>query len=226
MSITDLDTKTDSAYDSIGFNDIKDVVKKGVGIKRNNGNVLKLDKAEYAAVVSRISTEYKRRKNHGGVQYIERSTDGKDAKFFLYLFVDHGFDNYEIIARLDYAKQDTLINELRRMIENGRETERVSTGTSRLRAFYGNANRSGNSSPNGSIKNANVQKNTGGRGQRSEDNGRAGSANSSRLDERGNSKREVKEQYSSQETDAGFRHLHRKNALHRGNPIRLAQCWT
>ena len=199
---TDVDTNADTDYDNIGLNDIKDVVKKGVGIKWNNGNVLKLGREEYAAVVSRISTEYKRRENHGGVQYIERSTDGKDAKFFLYLFVDHGFDNYEIIARLDYAKQDALIDELRRMIQNGRETERVSTGSSGLRTFYGNTDRSGNSSPNGGIKNAHDKKNSGGRGQRSQDNGRSGSADSDRSHERDNSTRGVKEQYSSQETDA------------------------
>ena len=184
------------------MNDIKDVVRKGTGIKWNNGNTIKLERAEYAAVVSRISTEYKRRKTHGGVQYIERSTDGKDAKFYLYLYVDHGFDNYEIIARFDYAKQDGLIHELRRMIQNGRETERVSTGSGGLRTFYGNADRSGNSSPNGGIKNADDKKNFGSRGQRGKDNGRVGSADSGRLDERSNSTRRVRDQFSSQETDA------------------------
>lgn len=198
---TDLDTDADSAYDSIGFNDIKDVIKKGAGIKWNNGNAIKLDIAEYAAVVSRISTQYDSMEHHGGVQYIERSTDGKDAKFFLYLFLDHGFDDYDIIARLDYAKKDALIDELRRMIQNGRETERVSTGSGRLRAFYGNAARSGNSNPNGGIKNANGKKNSGSRGQRSQNNGQPGATDSDGSHERGNSTSGVKEQLSSQETD-------------------------
>ena len=198
---TDLDTDADSDYDSVGFNDIKDAIKKGVGIKWNNGNVLKLDGAEYAAVVSRISTQYRSMEHHGGVQYIERSTDGKDAKFFLYLFVDHGFDSYEIIARLDYAKQDELIHELRRMIQNGRETARVSASSGGLRTFYGNADRSGNSSPNGGIKNADDKKNSGSRGQRSTDNGPIGLADSGRLDEGSNGTRGVNELFSSQETD-------------------------
>ena len=198
---TDVDINGDTAYDSIGLNDIKDVVKRGTGIKWNNGNVIQLERKEYAAVTSRISTEYNRRENHGGVQYIERSTDGKDAKLYLYLFVDHGFDNYEIIARLDYAKQDGLIDELRRMIQNGRETERVSTGSGGLRSFYGNAARSGNGSPNRGLKNANDKKNSGSRGQRSRDNRRPGATDSDRSHERGNSTRGVKEQFSSQETD-------------------------
>lgn len=198
---TDLDTDADSTYDGIGLNDIKYAVRKGTGIKWNNGNAIQLERKEFAAVTSRISTEYKRRKNHGGVQYIERSTDGKDAKLYLYLFVDHGFDNYEIIARLDYSKQDELIDELRRMIQNGRETERVSTGSGRLRTFYGNSARSGNSSQNGGIQNADDKKNSGSRGQRSKDYGRICSADSNGSDERGNSTGGVKGQFSSQQTD-------------------------
>lgn len=198
----DLDENANADYDSIGFNDIKDVIKKGVGIKWNNGNAIKLDIAEYAAVVSRISTQYDSMEHHGGFQYIERSTDGEDAKFFLYLFLDHGFDDYDIIARLDYAKQDALIDELRRMIQNGRETKRVSAGSGGLRTFYGNAAGSGNSNPNGGIQNANGKKNSGGGGQRSQDNGQPGATNSNGSHENGNSTSGVKKQFSSQETDA------------------------
>ena len=199
---TDIDTDAVSAYDGVGLNDIKDVVRKGIGIKWNNGNTIKLERKEYAAVTSRISTQYKRRENHGGVLCIERSTDGEDAKFFLYLFVDHGFDNYEIIARLDYAKQYELIHELRRMIQNGRKTERVSTGSGGLRSFHGNSDRSGNSNPNGSIKNADDEKNSRSRGQRSKDNGLSGAADSNRSHERSNSTGKLgQEMHSDHETD-------------------------
>ena len=124
-------------YESLALADIRDVVKSGAGIKWNNGNVLKLPRSEYAAVVSRISTEYYRRENRGGVQFIERSTDGPNAKFYLYLYMDHGFDNYEIICRLEYSKQDELIHFLRKEIQNGRQTEGVSPSSDELRSLYG-----------------------------------------------------------------------------------------
>ncbi len=196
-----LDEEKSAVYDSIGFNDIKYVIKNGTGIKWNNGNTIKLEKDEYAAVVSRISTGYHSMANHGGVQCVERSTDGKDAKFFLYLFMDHGFGDYDIIARLDYANQDELIDELRRMIQNGRQTKRVPASTSRLRSFYANSVSGGRGNSNGSIQNANNQKNTGSRGQRSGNNGQPSSANSGKSNGAGNGAGGVKRQYSSQQTD-------------------------
>lgn len=151
-------------YESLALADIRDVVKSGAGIKWNNGNVLKLPRSEYAAVVSRISTEYYRRENRGGVQFIERSTDGPNAKFYLYLYMDHGFDNYEIICRLDYSKQDELIHFLRKEIQNGRQTEGVSPSSDRLRSLYGDTDSSRDDYQNRGFQETDDQNDFGSRG--------------------------------------------------------------
>ena len=182
-----VDEDADADYYSLGLEDISGLVKRGAGIKWNNGNTISLGKAEYAAVVSRISTGYNSRKTHGGVQYIERSTDGKDASMFLYLFIDHGFGDYEIIARLNYSRQDELIHRLRRIIQNGRNAGEVLDGTEQLRDIDGSIDSSGVGNQNGSISKTDDKKAAGRSGhQQQRDNGRAGSTDSGRLDERGN----------------------------------------
>lgn len=151
-------------YESLALADIKDVVKRDAGIKWNNGNVLKLPRNEHAAVVSRISTEYYRRETRGGVQFIERSTDGPNAKFYLYLYIDHGFDNYEIICRLDYSKQDELIHFLRKEIQNGRQTEGVSPSSDELRSLYGDTDSSRDDYQNRGFQETDDQNDFGSRG--------------------------------------------------------------
>lgn len=173
-------------YVGLDLDDVSEIIKQGTGIKWNNGNNLKLPNSEYAAVKSRISTQYYRTASHGGVQFVDRSTDGRDAKFYLYLYVDHGFDNYEIIGRLDYSKQQDLILFLREAIQNGRKSEGVSAGTDRLRNFYERLGGGRNVNQDGGINEANVQNDSGSRGARREDNGRSGGADFGGYYEDGN----------------------------------------
>ena len=164
----------ESEYVGLAVDDIKDIIKNGVGIRWNNGNVLRLPKNEYAAVMSRISTEYYRKHTRGGVQFVERSTDGPNAKFYLYLYLDHGFDNYEIICRLDYSNHEELINFLRREIDYGRKTEGIPKSTNRLRTFHEHALSGRDDHKNGTGHETDGGKNSGSGGTGVENNGRFG----------------------------------------------------
>ena len=170
----------EDSYNYIGLDlgDISDVIKRGTGIKWDNGNALKLPDNEYAAVKSRISTQYHRRENHGGVQFIDRSTDGREAKQYLYLYVDHGFTNYEIIGRLDYSKQQDLILFLREAIQDGRKAERIPAGTDRLRNFYEHPDSGRNAYQNRGFYEFDGKNDSGGRGPRRGDNGWPGGTDS------------------------------------------------
>lgn len=163
-----------SGYNGLNRDDISDIIKRGTGIKWNNGNALKLPYNEYTAVKSRIATQYHRTENHGGVQFVDRSTDGQNAKHYIYIYVDHGFDNYEIIGRLDYSKQQDLILFLREAIQDGRKTERISARTDRLRDFYEHFDSGWNAYQDRGIDEYDDQNDSGSRGSRRRDNGWTG----------------------------------------------------
>lgn len=112
---------------SMEVEDLLPIIRKAPGIKWNGGRPLELSKSEYAAVTSRISTRYYySNTGHSGVQFVDRSTDGKNAKHYVYLYTDHGFGVYQIIGRLTYNRNDELIRYLREEIIHDRATESVS----------------------------------------------------------------------------------------------------
>ena len=122
---------------SVELDDLKYNIHKESGIMWNGGSTIKLSKSEYAAVVSRISTRYYyANTGHTGVQLVDRTTDGKNAKHYVYLYTDHGFGAYQIIGRLTYGRNDELIGFLREEITNDRAAERIPESTDRLRDFY------------------------------------------------------------------------------------------
>ena len=168
---------------ALALSDIRDIIEKKPGIKWNGGNALVLPKAEYAAVVSRISTDYYRKKTRGGIQCVDRSTDGPNANHYLYLYIDHGFSDYEIICRIEYNKQHELTLFLREAIQNGRNAERVPASSDRLRTFYEHITGSGNNHHNRSLNEIDDQHDTGSRGTGRNDNRQPGPSNSDRHNE-------------------------------------------
>ena len=183
-----VDTETQAGYDN--ENDILDafdgVPKKAAGIKYNNGNSIQLSKSEYAAVTSRISTNYNN-DNTGreGIQFVDRSTDGDNAKMYMYLYRDHGFDTYEIIARLDYSRQGELIKKIREVAQNERMAEGTDNGIDTLRSINERIDLGGNSNNDKGTGFRNDQASFGGGGQRTEDNGRSGWPDHDGYDDRG-----------------------------------------
>ena len=187
-----VDIETQAEYDN--ENDILDaldsVPKRAAGINYNNGNSIQLSKSEYAAVASRISTNYNNTNTgHDGIQFVDRSTDGKDAKMYMYLYRDHGFGSYEIIGRIDYARQGELIEYIRRGKHNGqqinRSTEGISERLDRLQLINERTDSSGGSDPHGWADSGNEPQDQGGVGQRAEDNGRTGGTDINRYDDGG-----------------------------------------
>lgn len=155
--------------------DALDALMSNAQIKWNHGNQIILTKSEYAAVSSRISTDYYRKRDgYFGIRAIDRSTDGKNAKHYVYLYIDKGFDDYEIIARMVYNRDDSLINIVRGVLDLGRTSKGISYGTGRIRAFVqriaGNSVRGKNGSGNGTVRKATHT----GTGQGTRANGRNG----------------------------------------------------
>ncbi len=128
---------SDQAKFSVSEEELPDIIQKGSGIRWDNGKTLRLGKREYAAVTSRISTRYYyTNTRHEGVQLIDRTTDGKNAQHYMYLYLDHGFGAYQIVGRLTYGMNDELIHTLREEIANDRSAERISESTERVRAIH------------------------------------------------------------------------------------------
>ena len=169
---------------SVELNDLADNIQKGSGIRWNGGRPITLSKSEYAAVVSRISSRYHyANTQHDGVQIIDRSTDGKNAQHYVYLYTDHGFGSYQIIGRLTYGRNDALINFLREEIGNDRTAEGVSAGTDRLRNFYEHTGGSRVTHYDRTSYDGNEQADTRSREVKEESDRRTGRADTGRYDD-------------------------------------------
>lgn len=169
---------------SVELNDLADNIQKGSGIRWNGGRTITLSKSEYAAVVSRISSRYHyANTQHDGVQIIDRSTDGKNAQHYVYLYTDHGFGSYQIIGRLTYGRNNALINFLREEIGNDRTAEGVSAGTDRLRNFYEHTGGSRVTHYDRTSYDGNEQADTRSRGVKEESDRRTGRADTGRYDD-------------------------------------------
>lgn len=177
-------------------NDVLEQVDKGValedirsemvgnGIRWNNGSPIKLSKGEYAAVVSRISSSYYDGRGHDGVQIIERSTDGKKASFYAYLYFDHGFGHYEIVGRIDYSKgnNEELISWLRSEIHD-RKSEGNADGVARMRRVRKRIDSDWDSNKNGQSNPSVYEQTPAGTRKRGQNNGRSGTEDHDGSDE-------------------------------------------
>lgn len=127
----------DQARFSVSEEELPDIIRKGAGIRWNGGRAIKLGKSEYAAVTSHISTRYYyTNTRHEGVQFIDRTTDGKNAQHYVYVYLDYGFGSYQIIGRMTYGLNDELIHTLREEITNDRTAEGISRSNERVRAIH------------------------------------------------------------------------------------------
>ena len=200
---------------SMDLDDLRDNIRKAPGIKWNGGRPIVLSRSEYAAVTSRISTRYHyANTRHDGVQIIDRTTDGKNAQHYVYLYTDHGFGSYQIVGRLSYGRNDALISFLREEIGNDRTAEGISQGAHQLRDFYEYPDSSGLSHYNGAAYDGNEQTHTGGRKGGEGSKRRTGRADTGRYDE--GSVGEVKQNFSmetpveQEETLVALHNMHEK----------------
>ncbi len=181
---------------SMELDDLADNIHKAPGIKWNGGRAIELSRSEYAAVTSRISTRYHyANTRHDGVQVIDRTTDGKNAQHYVYLYTDHGFGSYQIIGRLTYGRNDALISFLREEIGNDRTAEGISESTDRLRHFYEHTGGGRVAHHDRAAHGRNEQTDTGSRGVRAGSDRRTGRADTDGYDGRGNAG-EVKAKFS------------------------------
>lgn len=183
----------DQARFSVSEEELPDIIHKGSGIRWDNGKTLRLGKREYAAVTSRISTRYYyTNTRHEGVQLIDRTTDGKNAQHYVYLYLDHGFGAYQIVGRLTYGMNDELIHTLREEIANDRTAERISESTERVRAIHDSIDGRGDVREVKERYQGDERENPGSGGRREGSDGRANWTDSVRHDggsESGNDRR-------------------------------------
>ena len=104
----------------LGLSELTLAMKRWNGVKWDKGAPITLSDAEREIVFSRINTDYyNKNKKHDGVQFAYRSTDGKNAKFYMYLYEDYGYGSYNIVARIDVGRNEALSYVIREAIENG-----------------------------------------------------------------------------------------------------------